>query len=176
MQVNIIIVDDMCQLDTTGAFEVLARIPGWTVDLVAAWLEPVRTDRGLTIVPTQTRESAKPADILVVPGGPGIDTERANLWKTMHKLEQMVHISKTLDEKLEDKANDLDATDPAKAKAIRETALFYARQRTNSTARDGGRKILYLRRRNLGNRYGIARGCGCRWRGDGAQDSARDRI
>ena len=59
-----------------------------------------------------------------------IDTERANLWKTMHKLEQMVHISKTLDQKLEDKANELDATDPAKAKAIRESALFYARQRT----------------------------------------------
>ena len=59
-----------------------------------------------------------------------IDTERANLWKTMHKLEQMVHISKTLDQRLEDKANELDATDPAKAKAIRETALFYARQRT----------------------------------------------
>jgi uncharacterized protein YaaN involved in tellurite resistance len=48
-----------------------------------------------------------------------IDTERANLWKTMHKLEQMVHISKSLDSKLEDKANELDATDPAKAKAIR---------------------------------------------------------
>jgi uncharacterized protein YaaN involved in tellurite resistance len=59
-----------------------------------------------------------------------IDTERANLWKTMHKLEQMVHISKTLDQTLEDKANDLDSTDPAKAKAIRETALFYTRQRT----------------------------------------------
>jgi uncharacterized protein YaaN involved in tellurite resistance len=59
-----------------------------------------------------------------------IDTERANLWKTMHKLEQMIHISKTLDQRLEDKANELDATDPAKAKAIRETALFYARQRT----------------------------------------------
>jgi uncharacterized protein YaaN involved in tellurite resistance len=59
-----------------------------------------------------------------------IDTERANLWKTMHKLEQMVHISKTLDETLEDKANELDATEPAKAKAIRETALFYTRQRT----------------------------------------------
>ena len=59
-----------------------------------------------------------------------IDTERANLWKTMHKLEQMVHISKTLDQKLEDKANELDATDPAKAKAIRESALFYTRQRT----------------------------------------------
>src|SRR3954452_13084892 len=59
-----------------------------------------------------------------------IDTERAALWKTMHKLEQMIHISKTLDQTLEDKANELDATDPAKAKAIRETALFYTRQRT----------------------------------------------
>ena len=59
-----------------------------------------------------------------------IDTERAGLWKTMHKLEQMVHISKALDKRLEDKANDLDATEPAKAKAIRESALFYTRQRT----------------------------------------------
>src|SRR3954454_3970027 len=59
-----------------------------------------------------------------------IDTERAGLWKTMHKLEQMVHISKSLDKRLEDKANELDATEPAKAKAIRETALFYTRQRT----------------------------------------------
>ena len=59
-----------------------------------------------------------------------IDTERSNLWKTMHKLEQMIHISKTLDKQLEDKANELDSTDPAKAKAIRETALFYTRQRT----------------------------------------------
>jgi uncharacterized protein YaaN involved in tellurite resistance len=59
-----------------------------------------------------------------------IATERANLWKTMGKLEQMIHISKALDAALEDKANELDATDPAKAKAIRETALFYTRQRT----------------------------------------------
>src|ERR1044072_2469832 len=59
-----------------------------------------------------------------------IDTERAGLWKTMHKLEQMIHISKALDKQLDDKANELDATDPAKAKAIRESALFYTRQRT----------------------------------------------
>src|SRR5919107_484346 len=58
-----------------------------------------------------------------------IDTERANLWKTMHKLEQMVHISRNLDQKLEDKANELDATDPAKAKAIRDSAL----SRTSTT-------------------------------------------
>jgi len=48
----------------------------------------------------------------------------------MGKLEQMIHISKAMDAALENKANELDATDPAKAKAIRETALFYTRQRT----------------------------------------------
>ena len=59
-----------------------------------------------------------------------INVERANMWKTMGKLEQMIHISKALDAKLEAKAIELDATEPAKAKAIRETALFYTRQRT----------------------------------------------
>ncbi|MBN8485883.1 MAG: toxic anion resistance protein [Sphingomonadales bacterium] len=59
-----------------------------------------------------------------------IDVERQKLWEAMGNLEQMIHISRTLDERLEEKAADLDATDPAKAKAIRETALFYVRQRT----------------------------------------------
>lgn len=59
-----------------------------------------------------------------------IDTERANLWTAMGRLEQMIAISKEMDRKLEDTANDLDHSDPAKAKAIRETALFYVRQRT----------------------------------------------
>ena len=59
-----------------------------------------------------------------------IDTERANLWAAMGRLEQMIHLSRAMDGKLEDKANELDATDPAKAKAIRESALFYTRQRT----------------------------------------------
>jgi uncharacterized protein YaaN involved in tellurite resistance len=59
-----------------------------------------------------------------------IDVERQNLWAAMGRLEQMIHVAKALDAKLEDKANDLDISDPAKAKAIRETALFYIRQRT----------------------------------------------
>ncbi len=59
-----------------------------------------------------------------------IDVERSKLWEAMGNLEQMIHISRTLDEKLEEKAADLDATVPAKAKAVRETALFYVRQRT----------------------------------------------
>ncbi|PZQ54360.1 MAG: toxic anion resistance protein [Novosphingobium pentaromativorans] len=59
-----------------------------------------------------------------------IDVERQNLWAAMGKLEQMIFMSKALDETLEQKANDLDHTDPAKAKAVRESALFYVRQRT----------------------------------------------
>ncbi|WP_294299437.1 toxic anion resistance protein [uncultured Sphingomonas sp.] len=59
-----------------------------------------------------------------------IDVERQNLWNAMGRLEQMIHLSKTMDQALEDKANELDHSDPAKAKAIRETALFYTRQRT----------------------------------------------
>jgi cyclohexyl-isocyanide hydratase len=63
MLVNMLLLPDMVQLDLTGPFEVLARVPGW----------PVRTDRGLTILPTLTRENARAPDILAVPGGAGID-------------------------------------------------------------------------------------------------------
>ncbi len=59
-----------------------------------------------------------------------IDTERQKLWAAMGELEQMIHIAKTLDERLEAKALELDSSDPAKAKALRESALFYVRQRT----------------------------------------------
>jgi uncharacterized protein YaaN involved in tellurite resistance len=59
-----------------------------------------------------------------------IDTERANLWTAMGRLEQMIVLSKEMDGRLEEKANELDHSDPAKAKAVRESALFYVRQRT----------------------------------------------
>jgi uncharacterized protein YaaN involved in tellurite resistance len=59
-----------------------------------------------------------------------IDVERKNLWAAMGRLEQMIHVSKVMDQRLEDKAAELDSSDPAKAKAIRESALFYVRQRT----------------------------------------------
>jgi uncharacterized protein YaaN involved in tellurite resistance len=58
-----------------------------------------------------------------------IDTERQALWAAMGRLEQMIHYAGTADKLLEDKAADLDTSEPAKAKAIRETALFYVRQR-----------------------------------------------
>lgn len=59
-----------------------------------------------------------------------IDGERRKMWEMMGKLEQMIIITKTLDQKLEDKAADLQAVDPAKSKVIQETALFYVRQRS----------------------------------------------
>jgi uncharacterized protein YaaN involved in tellurite resistance len=59
-----------------------------------------------------------------------IDVERQNLWAAMGKLEQMIFMSKALDEALEQKAADLDHVDPAKAKTLRESALFQVRQRT----------------------------------------------
>lgn len=58
-----------------------------------------------------------------------IDVERQKLWEAMGNLEQMITIARLLDTKLEDAAADLEHTDPAKAKAIRESALFYTRQR-----------------------------------------------
>ncbi len=59
-----------------------------------------------------------------------IDVERTKLWEAMGNLEQMILIAKTLDQRLEETTADLDHSEPAKAKAIRETALFYTRQRT----------------------------------------------
>lgn len=60
-----------------------------------------------------------------------VDVERQALWAAMQRLEQMIHVSKALDAGLEAKALDLESADPAKAKAVRETALFYTRQRLN---------------------------------------------
>ena len=59
-----------------------------------------------------------------------LESERTRMWEMMGKLEQMIHISKTLDSRLEIKAAALEATDPAKSRAVRDSALFYIRQRT----------------------------------------------
>jgi uncharacterized protein YaaN involved in tellurite resistance len=60
-----------------------------------------------------------------------IDIERQSLWAAMHRLEQMIHISKALDAGLEQKALELESGDPQKAKAVRDNALFFVRQRTS---------------------------------------------
>jgi uncharacterized protein YaaN involved in tellurite resistance len=59
-----------------------------------------------------------------------VDVERQALWAAMQRLEQMIHIARALDAGLERKAAELDASDPQKARALRESALFSVRQRS----------------------------------------------
>jgi cyclohexyl-isocyanide hydratase len=61
----------LTQLDMTGPYEVLARLPDTKVELVARSLDPVTTDRGMQIVPTVTYADCPPLDVIMVPGGPG---------------------------------------------------------------------------------------------------------
>jgi cyclohexyl-isocyanide hydratase len=61
----------LTQLDLTGPYEILSRMPGAEIHLVAKTLDPVRSDRGLQIVPTATLADCPPLDLVCVPGGPG---------------------------------------------------------------------------------------------------------
>ncbi|WIE64009.1 DJ-1/PfpI family protein [Curtobacterium sp. MCLR17_036] len=61
----------LTQLDLTGPAQVLSRVPGARVEYVAATLDPVPSDCGLSLVPTTTFAEAASADVLVVPGGEG---------------------------------------------------------------------------------------------------------
>ena len=61
----------LTQLDMTGPYEVLARLPNTTVHLVAHTLDAVRTDRGMMILPSVTYAQCPQLDVVMVPGGPG---------------------------------------------------------------------------------------------------------
>ncbi len=69
--IGLLLFPDMTQLDLTGPYEVFARLPGATVHLLWKSLEPVRSERGLTILPTTTLAECPPLDLVCVPGGPG---------------------------------------------------------------------------------------------------------
>ena len=70
-RIAMVVYPNLTQLDLTGPFEVLSRMPGAVVDLVGLTLEPVASDRGLVLTPTTTFADSPPPDILFVPGGPG---------------------------------------------------------------------------------------------------------
>jgi cyclohexyl-isocyanide hydratase len=70
-RIGMLIFPRLTQLDMTGPYEVLARLPNTTVDLVARTRDPVTTDRGMQIVPTTTYADCPPLDVVMVPGGPG---------------------------------------------------------------------------------------------------------
>lgn len=70
-RIAMVLFPGLTQLDLTGPFEILARMPGAEISLVAATMDPVRTDRGLVLTPDATYEELPDPDILFVPGGPG---------------------------------------------------------------------------------------------------------
>ena len=69
--IGMLLFPQLTQLDMTGPYEVLARLPNTKVSLVAHTLDPVKTDRGMMIVPEVTYADAPQFDIIMVPGGPG---------------------------------------------------------------------------------------------------------
>jgi cyclohexyl-isocyanide hydratase len=69
--IGILLFPRFTQVDLTGPYEVLARLPDTLVHLVAATLEPVRDERGLSILPTIAYADCPQLDVIVVPGGPG---------------------------------------------------------------------------------------------------------
>ncbi len=70
-RIGMLIFPRLTQLDMTGPYEVLARLPDTQVDLIARDRAPVTTDRGMQIVPTVTYADCPPLDVIMVPGGPG---------------------------------------------------------------------------------------------------------
>jgi cyclohexyl-isocyanide hydratase len=71
--VGFVLFPGLTQLDLTGPFEVLARVPGVAAFLVARDRSPVVSDMGLGLVPTTTFAECPHLDVLCVPGGPGVN-------------------------------------------------------------------------------------------------------
>jgi len=71
LQIGLLLFPDVTQLDLTGPWEVFARTPDTSCHLVWKDLQPVRSDRGLSVLPTMTFDTCPQLDVICVPGGPG---------------------------------------------------------------------------------------------------------
>jgi len=58
-----------------------------------------------------------------------LEQEKLHLWETMQRLNQYAYVAEHLDAALVAKIAEIEATDPDKAKTLREDVLFYARQK-----------------------------------------------
>lgn len=58
-----------------------------------------------------------------------VEEEKANAWRIMERLEQYVYVGKKIDAALTAKLAEIEATDPEKARIIKEELLFYVRQK-----------------------------------------------
>jgi cyclohexyl-isocyanide hydratase len=70
---GMLVFPNLTQLDLTGPYEVLARLPGAETRLLWKNLGPVRSEHGLTILPDTTFGDCQPLDLVLVPGGAGIN-------------------------------------------------------------------------------------------------------
>ncbi len=73
LHIGFVLFPNVQQLDLTGPYEVFASLPGTTMHLAAASLDPVNTATGLILTPTTTFETCPPLDVLCVPGGAGVN-------------------------------------------------------------------------------------------------------
>lgn len=76
--IGFLIFPNLTQLDFTGPLQVLHRMPGAQCHVVAASLDPVPSDCGLSLVPTVTFETCPQLKMICVPGGFGIDQAMAD--------------------------------------------------------------------------------------------------
>lgn len=70
-RIGFLLFPHVTQLDLTGPAQFLARMSNTTMHLVWKSTEPVITDSGFAITPTDSFESCPRLDMLCVPGGPG---------------------------------------------------------------------------------------------------------
>ncbi|MEP7316526.1 MAG: DJ-1/PfpI family protein, partial [Sphingomicrobium sp.] len=71
LSVAFLLFPQVTQLDLTGPAQVLSRMGNTTIHLVAKTRDPVQTDSGFAILPTDTFDDVLAANILCVPGGFG---------------------------------------------------------------------------------------------------------
>jgi transcriptional regulator GlxA family with amidase domain len=68
MKVAHVLYPDFTALDVIGPYEIISRWPDAELHFLASSLDPVRTDGGLAMIPTDTPESLRDPDLIVVPG------------------------------------------------------------------------------------------------------------
>src|SRR6476660_2509328 len=71
LQIGSLLFEGLDQIDLTGPFEVLSRIPNSTYRLYGKTAEPVRDLKGLRLTPDAALSDAPQLDVLHVPGGFG---------------------------------------------------------------------------------------------------------
>jgi cyclohexyl-isocyanide hydratase len=71
LDIGALIYPRMDQIDLTGPYAVLCRVPNSTIRIMSADGRAIRDHKGLTLTPDSMFEDAAALDILQIPGGPG---------------------------------------------------------------------------------------------------------